>query len=150
MGQISAYALVEQIPDIEITLEKVLDGTSPAYLIATSGSTDGSLIGRSNLAHIFSMSVFTDTQIAASGTPISQVQSSGAFPSQYSYSLNSDGNATENMSIVANHKIWTTGVGSFTFTGAFTGNGSPLFSGDICTSNYNSSSRFRWDQHIRN
>jgi hypothetical protein len=51
LGQISIYENIEGLPDIEVTLEKVLDGYPLIYHLATSGAAvavppTNSLVGR--------------------------------------------------------------------------------------------------------
>src|SRR5688572_27226139 len=47
IGMISLYENIENIPDIEVTLEKVLDGNPLIYHLATAGSPAATLTGRS-------------------------------------------------------------------------------------------------------
>jgi hypothetical protein len=129
MGQLSIYQTVEQIPDIEVTMEKVLDGYPLLYHLATNGAASGSLIGRSNVRTIVAMSVFADTSSSASGTPIAEVQMSGLFVSAVTYTFPVDGNATEALTLVGNNKVWLddeTTPGGAVFTGRFNNLDSPL------------------------
>ena len=52
MGQLSLYENLEEVPDVEVTLEKVIDGYPLIYHLATSNPTiaagTDTLIGRSN------------------------------------------------------------------------------------------------------
>lgn len=128
LGQVSIYDNLENLPDVEITMEKVLDGYPLIYHHATRGATSPTLAGRSNIQATVGLSIFSDTQDAASGTPVAQCTISGVFVSQLSYAAQVDGNATESVTMVGNDKTWSTGV--FTFTGAFANNDSPL-SGDV-------------------
>lgn len=129
LGQISIYQNIENIPEVEVTLERVLDGYCPAYLLATQGAPTASLAGRANQSCNVAMSIFSDQQDAASGTPITQAFMSGMFFSSVSYSLQVDGNATENLTLVGNNKLWLTS--GFTFTGAFADNDAPIAVGGI-------------------
>lgn len=106
LGQLSLYQIVENVPDVEITIERVLDGTAPIYTLATQGRVDTSLVGRSNAKCSVAMQFYNDTQALASGSPISEVVVSGAFVSQISYKLATEGNATESVTMVANNKKW--------------------------------------------
>lgn len=110
IGMISIYENIENIPDVEITLEKVLDGHPLIYHLATSdGSSTGSLVGRSNAKAGLALSIVDDTFEAASGTPNATCFISGCFVSQISYKVGVDGNATESVTLVANNKTWATG-----------------------------------------
>jgi hypothetical protein len=111
IGMISIYENIENIPDVEVTLEKVLDGFPLIYHLATSdGSTSSTLVGRSNAKAGLALSITDDTQEAASGTPITTCFISGCFVSQVSYKVAVDGNATESVTLVANNKTWSTGT----------------------------------------
>lgn len=111
IGMISIYENIENIPDVEITLEKVLDGFPLIYHLATSdGSTSATLVGRSNAKAGLALSIVDDTFEAASGTPNTTCFISGCFVSQVSYKVAVDGNATESVTLVANNKTWSTGT----------------------------------------
>ena len=122
IGQIEVYELVENIPDIEVTAEKVLDGYPPLYLLATNGSTTATLSGRANTRTIMGLSIYSDSQDSASGTPLSQCQMSGLYVSAVNYTLPTQGNCTESITLVGNNKVWNQ---AFT-AGAFANTDSPL------------------------
>lgn len=124
LGQIELYENIENIPDIQITSEKVLDGYPPLYLMATRGASSASLAGRGNQKTQFCLAIFSDVQDAASGTPLAEVEMSGAYPSRISYSFPVDGNFTENLTLVGNNKVWRTS--GTRFAGAFNNADSPL------------------------
>lgn len=123
LGQLAIYENIEGIPDIEVNTEKVLDGWAPVYLLATQADDTGTnpttstLVGRSNSQCVVAMGIFPDTQLSASGTPVTEVHMSGLFMSSFSYEITVDGNATETCSLIGNNKLWvgTNGetVGSF-------------------------------------
>lgn len=117
IGQISIYDNVEDTPDVEVTLEKVIDGFPLIYHLATRNATQGSLVGRSTERCILAISTFGDTQQSASGVPNSQMTCSGMYVSSMNYAFPADGNHTESITLVGNHKVWTSG--SFTFSGGF-------------------------------
>lgn len=109
IGMISIYENIEGVADVEITLEKVLDGFPLLYHLGTQGATSATLVGRSNQKALLALSITDDTQEAASGTPSSTCVVSGCFVSQVSYKIGVDGNATESVTMVANNKVWNTG-----------------------------------------
>jgi hypothetical protein len=121
VGQLAVYDTIENIPDVEMTLEKVLDGNCPLYLLATWGATGSSFGGRSPIKTTVGMSYFDEALVAATGTPISQVTMSGMAISAVSYNFNSDGEFRESVTLVGNDKSWTLGI-PFTFSGAFNSN----------------------------
>ena len=65
LGQIEIYENIEGTPDVEVTLEKVLDGYPLIYHLATDGGLDGSpagsgLVGRSKSRCDISLGIFSD------------------------------------------------------------------------------------------
>jgi hypothetical protein len=122
IGQVQIYENRESIPDVEATLEKVLDGYPPIYLLATNGATSASLSGRSNVKATLGLSIYSDVQDSASGTPLSQCTMSGVYVSQLAYNFQVNGPSTEQVTLVGNNKLWTN---TFTAT-AFNNTDSPL------------------------
>lgn len=116
IGQIEIYENIEDVPDIELTLEKVIDGYPLIYHLATPNATSASLTGRSTDKAIATLSIFGEEQDSASGTPNSQVVTSGLYVSNLSYTFPVDGNSTESVTLVGNNKVWKTS--SFTFSGS--------------------------------
>ena len=120
IGMISIYENIEGVADVEITLEKVLDGFPLLYHLGTQDASSATLVGRSNAKAILALSITDDTQEAASGTPSSTCVVSGCFVSQVSYKIGIDANVTESVTMVANNKVWNTGA-----TGKWTPNFRP-------------------------
>jgi hypothetical protein len=108
LGQLAIYENIENIPDVQIDLTKVLDGYPLIWHQATKGATttDPTLSGRSTSKAIFGMSIFEDTSEAAEGAASSTVQCSGMYVSSVSYSFSRDGNFTETCTLVGNDKVW--------------------------------------------
>jgi hypothetical protein len=129
IGQLSTYAQPEELPDVEVTLEKILDGYPLIYHLATPTATSKTLLGRSKGKATFAMSIFGDTQESASGVPNSQVNCSGLFINSLSYSLPSEGNITESVTLVGNHKKWL--LSGFTFSGSLFNNTDKPLSGGL-------------------
>lgn len=115
IGQLAIYENIENIPDVEVSLEKVLDGSPLIYHLCTQNAAASTLVGRSNQRANVAVSFYSDTNGIASGTPLSQCIMSGVYVSQVSYQVQVDGNARESVTLVGNNKVWRTG--SFTFTG---------------------------------
>ena len=122
IGQLALYENIENIPDIEATLEKVLDGYPLIYHLATTGATSASLSGRSNIKATLGLSVYSDVQDSASGTPLAQCTMSGVYVSSLDYTFPTNGNCTESITLVGNNKLWSN---TFTAT-AFTNLDEPL------------------------
>ena len=123
IGQIDEYQAVENVPDVEITAEKVLDGAPLLWHLATQGATNASLSGRSNQKCQIAISYFTDTQSSASGTPLKQTTMSGLFGSSLTYAFPVGANFTESVTFVGNDKAVS--ASAFTFTGGFTNTDTP-------------------------
>lgn len=124
LGQISVYEQVEDIPDIEMTMERVLDGYPLAYVLGTRGSANSTLSGRQNAKSNIAMSLYGDTQDSASGVPITQVYMSGMQPTTVTYTIPVDGPCTESVTFVGNHKVWKNS--NFTYTPTFDNTDEPL------------------------
>jgi hypothetical protein len=117
LGQLNVYQLVEMVPEIEITAEKVLDGNALLYHASTQGGTDGSLVGRSNAQCMISMPVYGDTQGSASGTPQNETVASGMYIQQISYTFGADAPFREACTFVGNQVLYKTGNFDFVPTG---------------------------------
>jgi hypothetical protein len=125
MGQIEIYQNIENLPDIEVTLEKCLDGSPLIYHLATPTATSPTLNGRSNVKSTVALAIFSDNQDSASGAAISEVIMSGMFVSSLNYNFNQDGNFTESVTLVGNNKIWHSGAGATFYPGRFNNTGAP-------------------------
>ena len=121
IGQLEIYENIENVPNVEVTMEKVLDGYPLIYHLATVGATDASLAGRQNGQCIIAMNFFNDTYQGASGTPITEVMHSGASVSALTYTFPVEGNCTESVTFVGNNRTWRNA--GFQFTGKFLAGG---------------------------
>lgn len=116
LGQLSLYQNIENIPEIEVTLNKVLDGYPLLYVMATEYGTDvdgdavavcPTLAGRQNGRVDLELGIFSDSLTAVSGeNALSTVQCSGLYVSSVSYTFPVDGNFTEDVTLVGNSKVW--------------------------------------------
>ena len=128
LGQLEIYQNIEEIPDVEVTLNKVLDGYPLIYILATelgaqsianSTSDSPTLTGRQNARTDLELSIHPDTQVSCSGNSISGdysiVDCSGMYVSSVSYTFPVDGNFTEDVTLVCNNKVWRSqaDVGAF-------------------------------------
>lgn len=127
IGQLTLYENVENIPDVEVTLEKYLDGWPLIYHLATLGAASATLAGRSAVKNILALSIYPDTNNAASGNPVSQCTCSGLFTQSLSYQVNIDGPAREAVTLVGNNKSWI--LSSFTFSPSVFGSDVPYQTG---------------------
>lgn len=112
LGQLEIYENIEGTPDVEVTMEKVLDGYPLIYHLATTGVGTGSklMANRSKQRADVRLGIFDEGQnnISASGAEV-EVYCSGMYVSSISYSLPTDGNSTESVTLVGNEKQWLTG-----------------------------------------
>jgi hypothetical protein len=107
MGQIQLYDNYEEIPEVEITLSKVLDGYPTIYSMAMG---TGTLANLANNRCGVRMQLFPDTQTVATGTPLASVECAPAYVSSVSYKFPTEGNFTEDVTLVSNDKYWATGT----------------------------------------
>ena len=117
LGQIELYDNIEDVPEVEVTMSKNIDGTVPLYLLCTNGHASGisgsnhkELVELANNRVNFRLSIYSDTDSLATGTPANYVTCSGMYLSSVSYSIPVDGIATEDVTLVGNNKVWDTGI----------------------------------------
>lgn len=137
LGQLSIYENIEEIPDVEINITKVLDGYAPIVTVATSGAANPLLQTRANEKCLCATSIFDDTVSSTQGETVRGiVESSGLYVGSFSYNFPLDGNFTESVTLVGNDRIWkndprivnTTDSGraaNLSFPGAFDGTDAP-------------------------
>lgn len=109
MGQLSLYENIQEIPDVEVTLEKVLDDDKLIYLMAAPKASTSISSGSNDRADVY-LGMWADTaSFAGSGAPQAAVYCSGMYVSSVSYTLPVDGNCTEAVTLVGNDKVWNSG-----------------------------------------
>lgn len=116
LGQLELYDNIEDVPEVEVTMSKNIDGTPPLYLIVNQGdaSFNGAAQGKELAALVnnrvnFRLGIYADTNSAATGTPGAYVDCSGMYLSSIGYTIPTDGVATEDITLVGNHKVWNSG-----------------------------------------
>jgi len=108
LGQLAVYQNVENVPEIEVTLEKVLDGNGSLYLTACPSGSTGIVPASEQKADI-TLIIYDSAHTAASGTDaVGVVYCSGMRPSNVSYRFPVEGNSTESVTLVGNDKVWQT------------------------------------------
>ena len=111
LGQLSLYENYEEVPEIEVTFEKVLDGYSLMYHLGTVDATAPTLTGRGNARADVRMAVGLDTNdymAVGVNSGVAELYCSGMYISSVSYTLGTDGNFTESTTFVGNDKQWIT------------------------------------------
>ena len=149
LGQLEIYQDVEEVPDIEISIEKVLDDNPTAYQKAIGQSTVVSGVATTDQSSGGSVLKLTEIQnnkcdayltvhpdsaenagdSGDNGDVESFVWCSGMYVSSVSFNFPTDGNFTESVTLVGNHKQWYAGGASYTLAGAPVTGG--LHTGDI-------------------
>ena len=126
MGQIEIYENIEQVADIEVTLEKVIDGYELIYNLATNAACESDIVAASKTRCDVLVAVFDDGLSHATGIPKNVCYNSGMYVSSVSYNYSVDGSATESVTLVGNDRFWnntTAGViSALAATGIWTGN----------------------------
>ena len=108
MGQIQIYQNSEEIADVEVTLEKVIDGEPLIYPSAAGAVASTNLVSAGNNRCDVYLAVYADSVSAvADATPVQVCMCSGMYVSSVSYTFPVDGNATESVTLVGNDKFWS-------------------------------------------
>lgn len=113
LGQLSLYVNSEDVPDIEITTERVLDGYTLTYHAATQSSANATLAARSETRTDFRMAIgrITETYIDSGNVAAAELYCSGAYVSSVGLNLVTDGVFSESVSFVGNNKKWIANSG---------------------------------------
>ena len=130
LGQLEIYEDLEDVPDIEITVEKVFDQYLPFYARAirpeglpAQNTTKRNIADCQNNECDIYFTVNSDQDEAvAKGNHDAFVFCSGMFVSSDSFNFATDGYFTESVTLVGNHKQWVTAPGANKMTGVPTGN----------------------------
>ncbi len=106
-GNLDIYANIEDVADVEVTLEKVIDGHPLLFSMASNNLCRTNLVAASKAKSDVYLAVFQDTDTDAGGaTPTNVCWNSGMYTSSVSYSYSVDGNATESITLVGNERFW--------------------------------------------
>ena len=118
LGQIQIYENIEGVPDVEVTMEKVLDGYPLLFHLATPSPQSVGLVGRGKDRMDLSLGIYSDAfdSVTDSGNvgfrPQVEVFCSGMYVGSISYTVPVDGNATESVTFQGNQKQWTSDTGN--------------------------------------
>lgn len=108
LGMIQIYENIEGLPDVEVTLEKVLDGYPLIYHLASPNAASTNITGRSKERCCVSLGIYGDDKDVVSGVAPVEAYASGMYLGSVSYTLPVDGNCTESVTMVGNNKQWFT------------------------------------------
>lgn len=109
LGQLSLYEDVEEVPDVEVTIERVIDDHKLLYsrCAGDTGTSGTTISGMQNNKVDLWFSLTTDAQDdAGDANPNHVVWMSGMYMSSASFTFPTDGNLTESVTMVGNHKVW--------------------------------------------
>ena len=106
LGQIEIYENVEQVADIEVTIEKVIDGYKLIYDHASRGTCKTDVVAATKARSDVYVAIFDDGVSHATGVPRNVCYNSGMFISSVAYNYTVDGSATESVTLVGNDRFW--------------------------------------------
>ena len=106
MGQLEIYENIEDVADIEVTLEKVIDGDKFIWEFASNNLCRTTLAGAAKNRCDVYLAIYDDATDNATGTPRNVCFNSGMYTSSVSYSYSVDGSATESVTLVGNGRFW--------------------------------------------
>jgi hypothetical protein len=114
LGQLAQYESIENNPEIEVTINKIFDGTTPLYLLCMGGekwNIGGSLVELNNNRVDMKFAIYKDTtDLALAASGVSNMECTGMFLQSVTWTFPTDGNATEDVTLVASNKKWTAGT----------------------------------------
>tara|TARA_R110000751_G_scaffold82950_1_gene166758 strand:+ start:3491 stop:4492 length:1002 start_codon:yes stop_codon:yes gene_type:complete len=114
MGQLEIYENIEDVADIEVTLEKVIDGDKFIWEFASNNLCRSTLAGAAKNRCDVYLAIYDDATDNATGTPRNVCFNSGMYTSSVSYSYSIDGSATESVTLVGNERFWNAEHGATT------------------------------------
>jgi hypothetical protein len=106
LGQIEIYENIEDVADLEVNMEKVIDGYKLLYDLTTGGACKTDLVSASKARCDVHVAIFDDGVSRATGVPRNVCYNSGMYVSSVSYNYSVDGSATESVSCVGNDRFW--------------------------------------------
>lgn len=110
LGQLEIYQNIENVPDIEVTIEKVIDGRHLLYLQAVGQEGTGNIVAAADKSCDVWLAIFPDTSSAVTGSGLEAlVYGSGMRVSNVAYTFPVDGNSTESISLVGSDKLFYAG-----------------------------------------
>ena len=111
LGQIEIYENSEEVADIEVTIEKVLDGKPLLYGQACGNSVKTNMVAAGKNRSDVYLGVYADTVSSTDSESVGAVvMCSGMYISSVSYTYPTDGAATESVTLVGNDKFWSDNI----------------------------------------
>jgi hypothetical protein len=107
LGQVELYEVAERQPEVEATLEKVLDGTKPMFFMVTDPQYNANIVGKVASYRVdVALGIYADSQSSAQNDPLTVQTLSGMYLSSLAYNFSVDGPSTEEIGLVGNDKLW--------------------------------------------
>ena len=127
LGQLEPYENLETLPNIEVQVERVLDGEALLYHISTQNAPTNALIAKSKEKCDVAISIYNEEVEQSEGVPISTVICSGMYINSLTYNFPVNGNFTEQINYVGNDKVWAyTGAGLVSIASGVFGGDEPV------------------------
>lgn len=136
LAQLPIYENREDLPQLEVTADKVLDGYCPLYLLSTSTANAPDLAGRSAARCNLMFGIWQETTSNATGSvpQVRTAMASGMYISSVAYNFPVDDNFSESVTWVGNDLFWSDTSGAPTksqfpaFDNTFIGGDTPFAS----------------------
>ena len=126
LGQLATYDQIANNPQVELAVNKVIDGTRPLLLslMADDQTMDsGSLVTMQDNRVNVKMGIYPDTDILTSGSvPVSTLSCTGMYLNNISFTFPTEGNFTEEGTLVGINKTWTDGTDTKTVNDGYGNN----------------------------
>ena len=113
LGEFDQYDVLDDNPEIEVTLNKIIDYTDPLYVLACGGGASTPSTTGKNVLEVASRRVnvrlFVGSDVShqnVTGALPFVVKMTGMYLSSISYTFSTDGNFTEEATLVGNNKVW--------------------------------------------
>jgi hypothetical protein len=106
-GNINIYETIENIPNVELNVTKVIDGYPCIYMAASNAAVAPTLVGRTTTSANVKLLVFDDANQSTSGVAsLNAMECQSMFISSLQYNFPVNENGTEAVTFVGNDKLW--------------------------------------------
>jgi hypothetical protein len=111
LGQVEIYENIEGVPSIEMTINRLLDGSVPLYVLGAGSFANADVVTTAATNEVgIALGIFDEANASVGGnTPISQVTIVDAVMTNVAYTMGVDGNFTEEVGFSSNEKAWYLG-----------------------------------------
>jgi hypothetical protein len=106
-----AAANIEGVPSIEMTINRLLDGSVPLYVLGAGSFENADVVTTAATNEVgITLGIFDEANASVgTNTPISQVTVVDAVMTNVAYTMGVDGNFTEEVGFSSNEKAWYLG-----------------------------------------